>query len=85
MADSNNLKNIEKTLPSYFYYDRSFFNDELEKIWNRSWIYVCHVSNLKDKLSFKTLKIGFQSLIILRDRNDNINAFNDVFIDLINS
>ena len=75
MADSNNLKNIEKTLPSYFYYDRSFFNDELEKIWNRNWIYVCHVSNLKDKLSFKTLKIGFQSLIILRDRNDNINAF----------
>ena len=75
MSDSNNLKSVEKTLPSYCYYDRSFYNDELNNIWNKSWIYVCHSSNLNEKLTYKTFKIGLQNIIVLRDNNNQLKAY----------
>ena len=75
MTDSNNLKTFEKSLPSYCYYKKSFFKNELENIWNKSWVYVCHESSLIQKLSFKTLKIGSHSIIVLRDKNNKLKAF----------
>ena len=51
---SNHLKKIELSLPSEYYFDESFYIKELKKIWSKNWIYVCHVSRLKKKLSFLT-------------------------------
>ena len=59
---SNHLKKIELSLPSEYYFDESFYIKEL-KIWSKNWIYVCHISRLKKKLSYLTLILESKTLL----------------------
>jgi len=40
-TDFTGLKKAEKTLPSTWYYDPDHHAHELDRIWYRSWLYVC--------------------------------------------
>ena len=72
---SNHLTNLEKSLPSLCYYDEDFYNKELSEIWSKNWIYVCHKSRLSKKLSYETIKLGKQSVIIVKDSKDKLKAY----------
>ena len=72
---SNHLKKIELSLPSEYYFDENFNIQELKKIWSKNWIYVCHVSRLKKKLSFLTLSIGKQNIIIVQNSEGKLKAY----------
>ena len=72
---SNLLKKLELSLPSKYYFDENFYMKELEKIWSKNWIYVCHVSRLEKKLSYLTISIGKQSIIIVRNSEGKLKAF----------
>ena len=72
---SNHLTNLEKSLPSLCYYDEDFYNKELSEIWSKNWIYVCHKSRLSKKLSYETIKLGKQSVIIIKDSKDKLKAY----------
>ena len=72
---SNHLKKIELSLPSEYYFDENFYIKELKKIWSKNWIYVCHVSRLKKKLSFLTLSIGKQNIIIVQNSEGKLKAY----------
>ena len=73
--ETNHLTKLEKSLPAHWYFDEKFYNKELSKIWSNNWIYVCHKSRLEKKLSYLTISIGKQSIVILNDTKRKIKAY----------
>ena len=79
MANSNNLEQSVQSLPLQSYYDEKNFEDELTAIWQNEWIYACHEKSLSEPLSYITLKISNYNVVILRDKNNQLVADNDVY------
>ena len=50
------------------YTDPAIFQEELEKIWYRTWVYVGHVSEVPNPNDFVMKFIGPQSVIMTRDK-----------------
>ena len=73
--ETNHLTKLEKSLPAHWYFDEKFYNKELSKLWFNNWIYVCHKSRLEKKLSYLTISIGKQSIVILNDTRGKIKAY----------
>src|SRR6266436_3196768 len=48
------------------YYDPAVFEEELEKIWYRDWIYVAHESEVPEPGDYVTRRIGLQPIIVSR-------------------
>jgi Rieske 2Fe-2S family protein len=79
--------NIEKThwgltetvpaLPTRWYYDPQHYARELTAIWQRQWLYVCHGSEVAAPLSFRTLEVGDQNIVVLRDDHGELRAFHN--------
>src|SRR6516225_6784340 len=55
------------------YYDPIVFEEELEKIWYRDWIYVAHTSEVPEPGDYVTRRIGLQPVIVARDEDGEIN------------
>ncbi len=55
------------------YSDRDIFQQELEKIWYRTWVYVGHVSEVPKPNDFVMKSIGPQSVIMTRDREGKVH------------
>src|SRR6202040_3809747 len=45
------------------YYDSAVFEEELEKIWYRDWIYVAHESEIPEPGDYVTRRIGLQRVV----------------------
>lgn len=50
------------------YSDPEIFEEELDKVFNNTWIYIGHESEVPEAGSYKTAWIGRQSVILVRDR-----------------
>ena len=48
------------------YYDPEVFNDELERLWYREWVYIGHDSEVPESGDYCTKKVGRQPLIMSR-------------------
>jgi len=57
---------------SRLYYDSGIFQEELEKIWYRTWVYVGHVSEIPNQNDFVTKSIGPTPVLMLRDKEGEI-------------
>ena len=66
------------TLPSRYYTDEDIHQQELSKIFQRSWLYVGHISDLPEVGSYITDEIAGQPVMVLRGQNAEINAFFNV-------
>ena len=55
------------------YYDPGIFQDELEKIWRREWIYVAHESEVPEPGDYVTRTIGLQPIIVSRGEEGRIH------------
>ncbi len=55
------------------YYDRAIFQDEIDKIWHREWIYVAHESEIPEPGDYVTRTIGLQPVIVSRDEDNTIH------------
>ena len=75
MAKSNHLKKLQFSLPSSWYFDSNFYDKELSELWMKNWIYLCHSSNLKNNLDFRTFSIGKQNIILIRNSHGKLLAF----------
>jgi len=73
----NALTHAEATLPAAWYYDRDHHARELQQIWERSWIYVCRAEDLADPLTYRTIEIGTQNIVVLRDQDGSLKAFHN--------
>ncbi|MGJ3509875.1 aromatic ring-hydroxylating oxygenase subunit alpha [Enemella sp. A6] len=56
------------------YTDPDIFEEEMEKIFYRTWVWVAHESEIPTPGSFKTTQIGQQPVIVVRDRKGNFNT-----------
>ena len=72
---TNILKKTSNTIPLKWYFDDKCYQNELLKIWNKEWIYACHVNSLNKPLSYITLNISKYDIIILKDKNNSISVF----------
>lgn len=56
------------------YRDAAIFDEEMERIFKHSWIWVAHESDIPAKNSFKTSWIGREPVIVTRDREMKVNV-----------
>ncbi|WP_137391480.1 aromatic ring-hydroxylating oxygenase subunit alpha [Rhodoligotrophos defluvii] len=57
---------------SSLYTDERIFQDELERIWYRTWVYVGHVSEVPNPNDYVTKSIGPTPVLLVRDRAGEI-------------
>lgn len=69
------LTETRDSLPSDWYYDADHYERELEAIWYRDWVCVGRAEEVPNAGDFVVRKIGTQSLIVTRDKDDGIRVF----------
>lgn len=72
----NHLQSV--TLPSRYYTDEGIYRLEMERIHQRSWCYVGHVSEVAEPGQYVTDYIAEQPVVIVRGRDGVIRAFFNV-------
>ena len=70
--------NQSYSLPGRYYFDTDLFELEKERIFYRTWQFVCHVTQLEPAGSYTVCDIGDQSVVVLRDRTGELRAFHNV-------
>jgi Rieske 2Fe-2S family protein len=73
----NCLTEVKETLPIEYYLDQDHYKRELELIWYKNWVYVCRADALAEQLAYRTIEIGSQNIIVLRDDNDNLQSYHN--------
>ena len=66
------------SLPRQFYTSEMLYKMDIEHYWNHSWIWVGHVSQIPKAGDFFVFDYGYESVIVARDKNKNVNAFLNV-------
>ena len=59
---------------SEMYTDEQVFNEEMDAIFDKTWVWVGHESEIANKGDYKTARIGRHSVIVSRDRKMNIHV-----------
>ena len=72
------LKKLEPGLPAGWYYDPAHYKLELEAFWYRGWIAACREEELPETGAWRVLRIGSQSLFVLKNAEGEIKAFHNV-------
>lgn len=67
-----------KTLPGYYYNSEIIFAEELERIFYSRWLCVGRVEQIPNTGDYFTQQIGDESVIIVRDSNQEVRAFYNV-------
>ena len=65
---------LEDRVHKSLYSDPEIFEQELDKVFNHTWVWLAHESEVPDAGSYKTAKIGRQPVIVVRDRKGNIHV-----------
>lgn len=73
----NGLAAAEATLPSSSYWEAGAYQRDLDAIWYRSWLFACREADLAEPLAFRTVRIGTQEIIVLRDETGMLRAFHN--------
>jgi phenylpropionate dioxygenase-like ring-hydroxylating dioxygenase large terminal subunit len=55
------------------YYDPAIFQEELDKIWYRTWVYVGHASEIPQPGDYRTRFLGLQPVIMSRDEDGQVH------------
>ena len=63
---------------SRIYSDPDIFEDELELIFKKTWVPVCHESELSEPYDFRTTSIAREPVIVPRDGDGQVRAFLNV-------
>lgn len=72
---------VDRPEDGVFLVDRSLFTDvelfehELKRIYERSWVYLAHESQLRKPGDFLTADIGRVPVVLVRGKGGNVNAF----------
>lgn len=67
-----------RALPASWYSDENFYNLERRAIFSRRWLFMTHQSRFKGPGDWLRYNVAGYDLIIIRDRQGNINAFHNV-------
>ena len=56
------------------YTDPALFEEEMDKIFRNTWIWVAHASEIPDAGSYKTHWVGKEPVIVVRDRKKQVHV-----------
>lgn len=71
------LTESQATLPADYYVGSAHYERELQAIWYKNWIYVCRTEALDGPRSFRTMEIGSQNILLVRDDENVLHAFHN--------
>jgi phenylpropionate dioxygenase-like ring-hydroxylating dioxygenase large terminal subunit len=60
------------------YTDRSLFDEELSKIFSRTWLFVCHASEIAKAGDFRTTSVAGRQIVIVRQPDGQVASFYNV-------
>ena len=63
------------SLPREYFLSEEIFEQELERIWRRQWLYAAHTSQLPEAGDFVVREIVGESVVIVRDDGGEVRAF----------
>ncbi|MGI9354873.1 MAG: aromatic ring-hydroxylating oxygenase subunit alpha [Rhizobiaceae bacterium] len=66
------------TLPSRYYVDPDIHDQEIQKIFQRSWLYVGHISDLPKVGSYLTDNLAGQPILVVRAQENELRTFFNV-------
>jgi Rieske 2Fe-2S family protein len=75
--DFDGLSHATPSLPASRYFDAQWYQHELETIFYRNWLYLCHASTLAERRCFRRFRIGSQDIFLLRDDNGVLRGFHN--------
>ena len=67
-----------KGLPGWTYQSESLFQLEAEELFRKHWQFVCHVNELKEVGSYKTIDIVDERGFVIKCENKQIRAFHNL-------
>lgn len=66
------------TLPSNLYTSQEIYNREQVEIFERSWIFACHRSQVGKPGQYVRLNVGKEEIVVVRDKSEALRAFYNV-------
>ena len=69
---------INFPLDQSFYTDPNIFRNDLETFFYNQWIFIGHESQIKNIGDYFLFEVGYESIIVIRDKNQKINCFFNV-------
>src|SRR5438874_12583279 len=69
---------FSSTLPGRYYYDPAVYELEQERIFSQMWVCVGRAAAISSVSAYQTASIGRESILIIRNRDDKLNAFLNV-------
>lgn len=81
----NKLKTLElikqrkprHSLSHELYHDANVYQQDLEQIWHKEWIFAGHTFEVPKAGNYLTLKIGNYPIVIVRNDNGDVRAFHN--------
>jgi Rieske 2Fe-2S family protein len=71
------LDRLEPSIPARYYYDPQQYERELEVFWYGMWVMAGREEEVPEPRHYKVVKIGTQSIVILRDLDGQLRAFHN--------
>ncbi|MCS5632051.1 MAG: aromatic ring-hydroxylating dioxygenase subunit alpha [Pirellulaceae bacterium] len=65
-------------LEGTFYTDDTIYQLDIDRVWRRGWLFAGHTCEVANPGDYFTLVVGSESILVLRDDRDQINAFHNV-------
>ena len=63
-----------RTLPGKYYHSQEIYQEEIEKIFYKFWMFACRAEEIPLVGDFKVIQIEDESLILVRDKSNEIKA-----------
>lgn len=67
-----------RTLPGKYYHSPEIYQEEVEKIFYKFWLYACRAEEIQSVGDYKLIQVADESLILVRDKSDKIKALFNV-------
>ena len=67
-----------RTLPGKYYHSQEIYQEEVEKIFYKFWIYACRAEEIPLVGDYKLVQVEDESIILVRDKSNDIKALFNV-------
>jgi glycine betaine catabolism A len=71
-------ESLVKTLSGKNYTDQATYDLECERIFERMWFCVAHTSEFSERGAFRTVQVGRESVLLVRNRRGEVRGFFNV-------